>query len=358
MTSAKPIHSLRELLRCYLIGSFSQEGEARNTPSTVMDSVDSSDVSIVCAMLRKAIFTKRDLLICLLSSLLGIISSDGMKNDHSLQNDIACKTIVLLTASDKEIRPSDAQQFGLILLLPLCLVVDLIPTKLNDIVSDNSMLDDLLNFASELINSSKSAKIAMENRPIIFVVRDILIGCYSLWYWQVVACRSSTKDIAASYKKFASSEIFRVTHKFLRYLFVANGEQPRTEDEVSFVRENCIENVCVIFGKIAKKFNKIPRKSMCILTPETSHSTSNRRKQAASLRRVAIKRDQRSSSESEKESEKDRDESDIASDCSDSTMDMSDYVLGASDSDDARPTQMKHKRNLSNTSARSKEGNI
>ena len=359
LTSAKPIHTLREMLKCYLIGGFVPDGKIESAANTVADHINISDVNVVCDMLRMERFKKNDLLICLLSSLLGIISSDMIRNDHSLQYDIACKTVTLLTSSDKDIRPSDAHQFSLMLLLPLALIVNVMPAKLNDIVSDNSILDDLLNFATSLMSSLSSAKVTMEGQNIVIHIRDILIGCYSLCYWQVLTCRSSTKDISTSYKKFASSDVFKFTDRYLRYLFHFNDGQPMTEgSRIDTTSAKCIDNVCAVLGKIAKKFHKMPRKSMCAVTSEARHSTTNRRKQAATLRRVAMKRDQRSSSDSEKESEKDRKERELASDGSDSTVDMSDYVLGASDSDEVRPMQVKHRRNPSNASARSKEGSL
>ena len=347
------------MLKCYLKGGFAADGEIEGTSNTVTDHINMSDVSVVCDMLRRESFKKNDLLICLLSSLLGIISSDMIRNDHSLQYDIACKTILLLTSSDKDIRPSDAHQFSVMLLLPLALIVNVMPTKLDDIVSENSVLDDLLSFASSLMNSLNSAKVTMERQTIIFHICDILTGCYSLCYWQVLACRSSTKDISTSYKKFSSSEIFKFTDRYLRYLFHFDDGKPLTEDNrIDNASDKCINNMCAVFGKIAKKFHKIPRKSMCTVTSEARHSSTNRRKQTATLRRVGMKRDQRSSSDSEKESEKDRKERELASDGSDSTVDMSDYVLGASDSDEIRPMQVKHRRNPSNASARSKEGRL
>ena len=358
VTSAKPIHTFREKLKCYLAGSFSPKGNMEVKPDSSVGNVSMSDVSIVCDMLKKKKFHKDDLLICLLSSLLGIISTDVIRNDHSMQYDIACKTIVLLTSSDKDIRPSCTQQFRLILLLPLALIIDVMPPKLNDILSDHSVLDDLLSFSCGLINALSSAKMTLEKNSIICHIRDVVVGCYSLWYWQVMACRSSTKDVASYYKKFASSEIFRVTDRLLRSLLHAHEGQSPDEDGLDCAIDSCVGDLLCILGKIAKKMNKMPRKALCSLSSEASHSTSNKRKQTASLRRVAVKRDQKSSTESEKESEKDRIDREMASGESESTVDMSDYVLGASDSDDAKPVQVRHKRNPSNASARSKEGMI
>ena len=357
MISSKPFQAFREALKLYLMGNFAAEGEPKDAANTVMEPVNFSDVSIVCNMIKEETFKKNDLLICLLSSLLGIISSDIIRNDHSLQYDIACKTITLLTSADKDIRPNDAQQFTLILMLPLVLIVEVMPTKRDDIVVDSSVSDDLLTFASNLISILTSTKTEKIRETATYQIRDVLIGCYAFLYWQIVTHRSSMKEVVTAYRKFVSSEIFKVTDRYLRNLLRSHESLlSENSDGIHDLPQRCIEDIFVVLGKIAKKLRKMQRKHTCFLTPDTSVGTSTKRRPQGGARRAAIKRDQKSSSDSDKESEENQNERNVVSEGSDSTGDMSDYVLGASDSDDAKPVKIRHKRNASNASVRSKEG--
>lgn len=346
-------------MKLYLVGSFVVEEEREGVACEVKDLVAFSDVSIVCDMLGKEKFEKNDLLVCLLSSLVGIISSDVIRNDHALQYDIASKTISLLTSADKAVRPNGLHQFSLILALPLALMVEVIPTKLDDIVVGSSIFDDLLKYGSGLITGIGCMQTRTEKMAVCFQLHDVLMGCYSLLYWQLVACRSAVKDVTTLYKKFASSEIFKLTDRFLRYLLHAGKGQTRGDEETfNLFLGSCLVDFCVVLGKTAKKLRKTPLKSTCLFTPDSCHAASAKRKQSSSTRRVAVKKDQKGSSDSDRESEEEYTEREVGSDGSDSTGDMSDYILGASDSDDTRPVKMKHRRNPSNASVRSKEGNV
>lgn len=354
MTSSKPIFAVREVLKSYLMGSFYTEEETENIGYVDTHQVDNSDVKTVCNMLGRETFKKNDLLVCLLSSLLGIVSSDVMRNDYSLQYDIACKTINLLTTAVKEVHPYDSKQFDLIISFPLVIMVETMPSRQHDFAVESSIFDNLLKYGSNLLCSASSAKAMADKEALCVQVHNVLIGCHSLLFWQLQGCHSSITEVITLYRKFASSEIFRLTEKFLRLMVLMN-----VEEEFCNFAEKSVEDFCVVFGKTAKKFHKIPRKCACIFTPDVGHNVSSKRKQQGSARRTSTKRDQKSSSESDKESEEDNDIKEVGSDVgSDSTGNMSDYVLCASDSDDSKPSKSKHKRNPSNASARSKEGNV
>eukprot|EP00795_Rhopilema_esculentum_P002843 gene2843-1077_t len=349
MTCQKPIRALRESLKSLLAGGFSSEAASECPKIDRVDSVDLSDVQIVCDMLKRETFQKSDLLICLLSSLLGILSSDVTRNDHTLQLDIAYKTTKLLANSEIGVCDIAPFQFTLMLSLSLVLTVEVLSNRISETPIGSNTFEDMVSFGSALIAIVNSKVNVDHTVAALLRTSDVLVGLYAYLYWQMSVSMSSLTDIVGSYRRFAASEVFKLTESFFKLLPVVGSK------DAGF-RNKLMSDLNIILFKLAKKLRKSLRNPTCFLTPDTGHTSIAKRKQPGTSRRVSAKRDHKSSSDSERESEVEKSDRCIDSDNSGSTEDMSDYELKEWDSDEIRPMKMKHKRNLSNASVRSKEG--
>ena len=349
MTCQKPIRALRESLKSLLASGFSSEAASECPKIDHVDSVDLSDVQIVCDMLKRETFEKSDLLICLLSSLLGILSSDVTRNDHTLQLDIACKTTKLLANSEIGVCDIAPFQFTLMLSLSLVLTIEVLSNRISEAPIGSNTFEDMVSFGSALIAIVNSKVNVDHTVAALLRTSDVLVGLYAYLYWQMSVSMASLTDIIGSYRRFAASEVFKLTETFFKLLPVVDSKDAR-------FRNKLMSDLNMILFKLAKKLRKFLRNSTCFLTTDIGHTSIAKRKQPGTSRRVLAKRDHKSSSDSERESEMEKSDRCIDSDNSGSTEDMSDYELKEWDSDEIRPMKMKHKRNSSNASVRSKEG--
>ena len=340
------------------MGSLSGDGESNTYANTASDAVNLKDVKIVCEMLHGECLKKNDLLICVASSLLGILSSDMLQNDFSMQNDVASKLIHLLTSTHKATLHLHLQ-FSVILSLAVVLLINVMSNNKRHTLVDNTTSESLLAFGMSLMKSAIDSKDMIQKKFILRQINDIIVAGYSLLNWEITTFKSSLNDVTLVCKRFASSELLKLTEQFCRMLLATSclEKQPlsaASEDSKDF-QVSCMETLRVFLSKISKTLRKLTWVNSCMFSTDVSHTHASKRRQTSSTRRSAVKRDQKSSSDSGKESGLEKFERIDESNGSDSTQNMSDYVFRASDSDDARPVKMKHRRNLSNASLRSKE---
>ena len=340
------------------MGSLSGDGESNTHADTASDAVNLNDVNIVCEMLRGECLKKNDLLICVASSLLGILSSDMLQNDCSMQNDVASKLIHLLTSTHKASSQLHLQ-FSVILSLAVVLLINVMSNSKRHALVDNTTSESLLAFGTSLIKPAVDSKDITQKKYILRQINDIIVAGYSLLHWEITTCKSSLNDVTLVCKRFASSELLKLTEQFCRILlatsYLDKQPVPATSEDFNDFQLSCMETLRVLISKISKTLRKLTRKNLCMFSTDISHTHASKRRQTSSTRRSAVKRDQKSSSDSGKESGVEKFERIDESNGSDSTQNMSDYVFRASDSDDARPVKTKHRRNLSNASLRSKE---
>eukprot|EP00112_Aurelia_sp_Birch-Aquarium-sp1_P009846 Seg2135.2 transcript_id=Seg2135.2/GoldUCD/mRNA.D3Y31 product="hypothetical protein" protein_id=Seg2135.2/GoldUCD/D3Y31 len=357
--AANPLQKLRIILKDFLVGSLSGDVENVTSADTASDAVNLNDVKIVCEMLHRERLEKNDLLVCVASSLLGILSSDMLQNDFSLQNDVANKLINLLTSTYK----TNSQlhlQFSVILSLAVVLLINVMSNSKRHTLVDNTASEGLMAFGTSLMKSAGNTKDMTQKKFILRHISDIIVAGYSLLYWEITTCKSSLNDVTFVCKRFASSELLKLTEQFGRMLLAMDSfdKQPgsvTSEHSKDNFHVSSMEMLRILLSKISKTVHKLTRKNLCMFSTDVSHTHSSKRRQSSSTRRSTPKRDQKSSSDSGKESGVEKFERIDESNGSDSTQNMSDYVFRASDSDDSRPVKMKHRRNLSNASLRSKE---
>ena len=343
--TARPILSLKKALGELLMGSINMDVDGDSDVDTDPALVNLNDVDMVCKMLHSETLEKNDVIICIVSSLLGILCSETVKNDHVFQCEIAGRAVKLLDPAGKASELPTVFQFSLLLRLPAVMLIEMLPEKDLDWMMVNASFKDLISLCKSLfssINNKECSSVDLLTQKLC----DLVCVVWSLLY-RGLSTSTSSADASEIDKILLESDLYTLTEGMLNY-FVAIGQESVSEHgEMPLKRSSellCIESIGAILIRISKKFRK-KKQNRCFYSVSHENSTRKTRKRSSTSLKKPTRRNAGSSSESCKETRDEHDAKANVSDSSSSTQDMSDYILKTSDSDDAaKPLKTRHTR--------------
>eukprot|EP00794_Sanderia_malayensis_P020579 gene20579-22605_t len=253
LLAPQPVISLKNSLQTILLGSMNigpdassgviqRQDDAKEQVAGLCDTLQHvccNDVTTVCAMLRRENLSKNGVLVCLLSSLLGVMTSETVKANASFRFEVASKMIRLLLEENSEgsevlLLPSTFQ-FGLLIQLPCTMLVERALSDGLRCLLDDQAYRDLVAIARKMWNSlratqlggAKSGSLATSHdgaelrRSALGKLCAALSALWSLLLWSLqsgpsgLTSKSSAREVN---RELVECEVFRLTDGLLRHI--------------------------------------------------------------------------------------------------------------------------------------------